>query len=362
MSGVLSTGGFEKASMNDVLLQQIQTRAAKSLSEKQANIQERYTEKNNVVAARSDRLIQVKASINNAEIAVENGMDAVKEARQLLWNMANDLSDMAEDPEFYREQFDQKLYLLNDSMNKYEKKFNLVGNVQQTDWTPNEVEYRRDLDGGTTKMTGTFGGSDFYVVADDGAVWVPDLESDILEEYPTGFPGERSKNLVSTRVGLSVDSYDEATGAITLSMNMGETTKTVSGTLHKGGLEMMGSWYYNGFLDAGGNVDPDKIAAAREALNEAESRLDIVQGSLAINQGIVESDKIRNDEDMKLSQSERKDLLLSQLQEQSNLQTQYQQEYQAMVLNLSNMASQQQRYVDMFGATIQMNPLLSVDV
>lgn len=362
MINPLTTKGFSQASMGDTLLNAATSRVAMQVQAERREIQTRFEQREDSLSARSDRWVNVKAQIKNAEIAVDNGFDAIKRARDLMIGMRNDLADMERDPDFHREQFDTKFKQLNAAMDTYAKNFNLIGNVQPTDWTPNEISYRNDLGISTRTLTGTFAGSDFYIADDSGGQWVPDPDSYSLEYYPTGYPGETDGELVSLANGVTLDSYDPDSGAITIKVNLGKTEETVTGTLHQAGNGLMGSWFYGNFEDADGNIDPDKLEAARQAITEAEIQMDLAQGKMASLKNQVDIDTANADKALDDLSEERRDLLREQLQEQLDLQQKVEQQYQAMVNNLDTMDQEQQRYLDIFGSTLARSPLLDTSI
>ncbi|SDG77189.1 hypothetical protein [Roseospirillum parvum] len=362
MINPLSTTGFQQTSMADVLLSMASSRVASELKAEQTDIERRYGSKDDAINAESDRWVTVKAQVNNAGIAVDNGFDAIKEARNLLIGMRNDLADMADDPEFHRDRFNTKLNQLNGAMDMYSKEFNLLGNVQQTDWTPNQIEYRNDLGIGTTTLTGTYAGSDFYITDDSGGQWVPDPDSYSLEYYPEGFPGETDGELISLSNGVTLDSYDADSGAITITLNLGDSEKTVTGTLHQGGNGLMGAWFYGDFLDGDGAVDEDKLNAARDAITRAELEIDLAEGHLVGLKNQVDMDSRHADREIKALSNSRRDNLYDQLEETTDLQQKFQQQYQVMVTNLENMSLEQQRYLDIFASTLANSPFLDTSI
>ena len=151
----------------------------------------------------------------------------------------------------------------------------MVGNINPIDYSPNQIEYRNDLGIGSTTLTGTYIGTNFRIFADDGTVWEPELGTDILQatssqggpkqEYTTD-DGQTINKATSTRNGITLNSYDPDTGAISLDISIVPTDApiTVTGTLERTGLGIMQSWFYNDFA-----TEADRTAAFQD-ISDAE--------------------------------------------------------------------------------------------
>jgi hypothetical protein len=119
---------------------------------------------------------------------------------------------------------------------------------------------------GGVYIKGKFQGAEFQITDQDGKIWRVDRETNELVQYDS-WPDQETGTRFDIET-LSVTSYDEQTGAITLDTPDGPLT----GTLERFGVGMLDSFLYNGLADdadvarALGDVE---AALARFAIDKA---------------------------------------------------------------------------------------------
>ncbi len=358
-TSILQNNGLQSLSWQQVTQSQIMTRVSEELQKETAKVEEKYDSQNVLLDAQSQKLASLKAGINNAEIAVDNGEDAVKEVKDALLKMRILLGNYPEsdDKEQLRTDFDEYVDKINRSVNLYAKAYNPVGNVVNTDWTPNTISYERDQSSNRTEMTGTYIGSSFYIEAEDGTMWVADPGSSSIQQYEiykTDNVADSTKGdgFASTRSGLYLNSYNEETGEITVTVDPENNPKTVTGTIHKGGTELMQSWFYD--LDT-----EDGRAKALAAIDRADALVVGAEATLTGMKATIANDSAKVQKELELNKEKRGENLTAQMTESYELQVQKQQELQILQNTFSQMAAQQANYSKIF-KSVNTNPLLDV--
>jgi hypothetical protein len=245
------------SSTTSSLINQMKATANQRLVDEQAAIEALATQRRDALNVQNERWISVKAQVNNAQIAVDNGRESIAKINETLLLMRGSVAGAEEDLAFYKDLFNSQVTSINNEADSGGKAFNLIGGINRMDYTPNTVEYRNDLGVGFTQLTGTYAGSDFRIEANDGTVWIPDLGSDLIEAY-SSLGGEAQtyttggieiRKATSTRNGMELVSYDAETNAITVNISVvpHEPPIVVTGTLTRHGNGIMQSWFYNDF-------------------------------------------------------------------------------------------------------------------
>jgi len=324
-----------------------------------------YEDTASAVDFESERLVNVKAQVNNVKLAVENGEEQLNDIRAALQRMFSPLENIAngEDLTVNQEAFDALVTEINTAADRYGAQFNLVGKTSPPDWEGNELEYAYDLSPNRATAQGLFSGVDFYLEDNtSGTVWKLDRGSDTLEEY-SEFYGEKTDRYLSTRTAIrSVDSYDESSGAITMTVSRdGETTETISGTLKRGGLSVMQSWFYDGFKASDGSVDTAKVEAARSAIRKALDEVDLNAGQLQQVKNQVRVHERKIDALLAENGNEKTDALATKMASEQEAKIKAAQEFQAVQWNIDQLSSQQAAYRDVFLGFVKTkkNPLFS---
>lgn len=339
------------------LINQIKANANQRLVEQQKAIEDAAAQKRDGIEVQNERWIAVKAQVNNAQIAVENGKEGIATIAETLLLMRGSVAGTSEDLAFYKDLFNSQVTKINNEADSGGAGFNLIGNINRLDGTPNTIEYRNDLGIGFTQLTGTYAGSDFRIEANDGTVWVPDLGSDLIEaysslggtaqKYTTG-DGVELRKATSTRNGMELVSFDSTTNAITVKISVvpDDPPITVTGTLKRNGSGIMQSWFYNDFAT---QADRDRafkdITAAEINLTSASAELERSAVQTKMDQRKVDA---ALDELTKQSGA----VQLEQMERMQDVQMKAAQQYQAMLTNLQNLSSQQQNYLNAFAGFI----------
>lgn len=339
------------------LINQMKATANQRLVDEQSAIEAAANEKRATIDVQNERWIAVKAQVNNAQIAVDNGREGITKINETLLLMRGSVAGTEEDLDFYKDLFDSQVTSINSEADSGGKAFNLIGGINRLDYSPNTIEYRNDLGIGFTQLTGTYAGGDFRIEADDGTVWVPDLGSDLIEAYSslggtaqtyTTGEGIELRKATSTRNGMELVSFDATTNAITVNITVvpHEPPITVTGTLTRHGNGLMQSWFYNDFA-----TEADRTRAFKD-ISAAEVNMVLASGELerSASQTTIDQRKVDRALDELTAQSG--DVQLKQMEQMEEVQMKAAQQYQAMLTNLQNLSSQQQNYLNAFAGFI----------
>lgn len=373
MVGILQGSGSQLfgtlPSQTNILLDNIRANTAERFQEEKKAVDDTAKARTDAIDAESERYISVKAQINNAKIAVENGQEGVQEVRNLLLGLRTTIAlagEQGEDAKFRAEEFDTKFNAINEEANAGGPLFNLTGNINRIDFSPNTIEYRSDLGIGQTTLTGTHIGSDYRIAAADGTYWIPELGTDTITQRSeiqgviqktTLSDGTVVDKTTSTRNGVKLISFNETTGAITIEVTFDPTQppETVTGTLQRDGIGLMPAWFYNGLATA---ADRQR---AFDAVTKAEIELTSRETALAKAAAQVAKDERKVDDAMEALTKEKSKALMDQLEQTQELQIKAQQQIQAMFYNLENLSTQQQNYIQAFAGFVR-SPFLQFNI
>lgn len=356
-------------STQNVLFDQIRATAAQRFADEKGAIDNAAKARTDALDAESERAVNVKAQINNAKLAVENGQEAIANIRTKLLEIRTSVALAAEpdeDVEVRAGEFDGTVNAINGEADNGGRAFGLTGNIDRTDFTPNSIEYRKDMKFGVAVLQGTYIGTDWRVEASDGTVWVPDLAADTVSNY-SGLQGEIKKTTLSDgspfdkttslRNGITLTSYDATTNAITFEVTFDpdQPPEVVTGTFKQTGIGLMGSWFYDKLETAAGRK------AAFAAIEKADIELTSREAQLQLAAGTVTTDSRKADEEINRLTKDKVAVLTDQLTKTEKLQMTTAQQIQAMMTNLENLSQQQQNYINAFAGYVQ-SPFLRLNL
>lgn len=350
-------------SMDSVIDARLQAQFQTQLQEEVQTVNDSYNDKMDFKDAQTDRWIDVLGSVTNAKMAMESANETMDEVDTALLELRSKIGDArdAVDPEPFNELYNEAIAEMNRDINLYGPSYNPIGRVDPITWEANDITYYDTLSKYEKSLTGTNISNDFRILSDDGTIWVTNSSSNTIEQYEDynieeGHPGFATEQESSISTGLKLVSYDEATGAIEMTANVEGTETTITGTLERGGMGLMQSWFYNDFATA------EDATRAMDDLNDAENQLTYGRSVVGGHLATTKMAERRINEEMDDLADDKKDLLYAQLKEQQEIQLSSQRQYQAMVLNLENIRSQQSNYASVFGSLLAKDPILNLSV
>jgi hypothetical protein len=347
-------------STQSTLFKQVQANASARIAEQLQAVDDVSNGKITALNLESDRWVSVKAQINNAQIYVSNGQDAANQVNQTLLDMRSSIANTAqagEDPKYWKDQFNAQITSINQKAESGSPASNLVGNLNPVDQSPNQIEYRSDLGTGSTTLTGTYIGTGFRIMGNDGTAWVPDLTSDLIQAYKglqgtaetyTTAQGDKLNKATSTRNGLKLVSYNPKTNDITVNITVVPTEPpiTVTGKLETNGIGVMQSWFYNDFAT---KADRDR---AFTDISKAEVGVVSAQATLEGAAATVRTDQKRATDALNQLGTATATATSDQQAQEQAIKVKAAQQYLAMQANLQNLQSVQSNYLQAFSGFV----------
>jgi len=121
---------------------------------------------------------------------------------------------------------------------------NLIGNTSGPDWPTDTIYTPTNRSGGYTTVEGTYLGTKHEIIDADGYAWRYEENNNIYKQYANDGTGVATGSEISA-TDMTVSSFDSSDDSVTLSNG----TDTITGTLSRGGLEILNSEYYGSFAD-----------------------------------------------------------------------------------------------------------------
>lgn len=360
-------GGF--ASQTSSLMTQVEATLNSQLEQQLQSINDTAAQAMAVINDQNQRWITVKSEINNAQVAASNGQDSITKVSSTLLDMETSVAsagEKGEDRNYWKEQFDAQLNSINIESESAAPTSNLVGNANPIDQSPNTIEYKSNINGLTSTLTGTNIGSTFTIQTAGGELWVLDNQSDILQAYSDGGSnaetyttraGTTVAKATSTHTGLKLVSYDPKTQAITVDVSIvpDDPPLVVTGTLQASGNGLMGAWFYNDFATA---ADRDR---AFTDINSAETNLVSSQATLQMAASQTTQDEKNADDALHALTLEGDAITQKQQDETQAAQAKAAQQFLAIQANLQNMSQVQNNYLQAFAGFFD-DPLAQVSL
>ena len=360
-------GGF--ASQTSTLVTQVEATLNSQLEQQLESINDEAAQAMAVVNDQNQRWITVKSQINNAQVAVSNGQDAITKVSSTLLDMETSVGnagEKGEDPKYWKEQFDEQLNSINIAAESASPTTNLIGNANPVDLSPNTIDYQSNINGFTSTLTGTDIGSTFTIQTASGEQWRLDNQSDILQAYNEGGSkaetyktqsGDTVAKATSTHTGLKLVSYNPTTKAITVDVSVvpDDPPIVVTGTLQTAGIGLMGSWFYNNFA-----TQADRNRASAD-INTAETNLVSSQATLQMAASQTAQDQ-KNADDALHALTLQSDAITQKQQDATQAaQAKTAQQFLAIQANLQNMSDTQSNYLQAFAGFLD-DPLAQVSL
>ncbi len=340
------------------LITQVKANANQRLVDQQQEIEEQTRLRQSTIELQNDRWISVKAQVNNAQVAVDSGRESIQEVANSLLLLRGSVAGTAEDSEFYLGQFNDFINKINNEAESAGNQFNLVGNINPIDFTPNQIEYRNNTGIGSTSLTGTYIGTHFRITGDDGTVWEGEPGTDTLQAY-SSLGGPELKytteddveinRATSTRNGLNLVSYDAETRAITVEVTVVPTEDpiTVTGTLERTGIGIMQSWFYNDM------ATEDDRKAAFDDIIRAEVNLTSAGAEVEKSAAIVSIDQRRANQALDDLTAQSSQVRTDEFDKLEEVRIKAAQQFLAMQANLDNLSREQENYLNAFSGFIR---------
>ena len=340
------------------LITQIKANANQRLVDKQQEIAEVTRLRREAIDVQNERWISVKAQINNAQVAVDSGRESVKSVANSLLLLRGSVAGTTQDPKFYRGQFNDFINKINNESESSSKLFNLVGNISPIDYSPNQIEYRKNTGTGVTTLTGTHVGTHFRIMGTDGKIWEGEPGTDTLQAYAdlggpklkyTTTGGETLNMATSTRNGLKLIKYNQETRAIAVEITVvpNEAPIKVAGTLERSGIGIMQSWFYNDLA-----TEDDRTTAFAD-INRAEVNLTLASSEVEKSAAIVSIDQRNANKALDDLTAQSSKVRTDEFDKLEEARITAAQQFLAMQASLDSISREQKNYLNAFSGFLR---------
>ncbi len=147
----------------------------------------------------------------------------------------------------FAKEFNEALQFINDKVDGAGQKIgyqnvNLVGDVDQSTFKPDNLYIHTGDKGGRTMVEGAYMGSHYNIVDEDGYVWTYAAKEQAFVQRENTPSATATGNKIAFN-GLLVNSFDPDTNEVTL----GGTGGGLTGTVQRGGIGVLDSKFYGDF-------------------------------------------------------------------------------------------------------------------
>jgi hypothetical protein len=197
-------------------------------------------------------LLAYKAKVADHLSAATKAKGAIEWVSTTLNTMLSDLQALdgadAETRAAAAAAFNEDLAFINSKVDGASQRvgyqtINLVGAPTAPDFSVDNLYVRTSDRGGSALMEGVYLGSRFNVEDAEGDLWRYSETTDAYVEYVADGTGVPTGNTIAAE-GLTLDSYDPDTGAVTFG-----GSGSLSGTVVRAGLEVLGAEFYDSLAD-----------------------------------------------------------------------------------------------------------------
>jgi len=209
-------------------------------------IEAKYDKKVNQAELKIDRWKKVGKDIGEASSAIATNIGNLKSIKSKLEGMLSTINKANQrvdeegfDPSGYATAFDALLKSVSSSTEDKGRQINLIGKRSVT------LEYKTDIYGRTETVNSVALDGEYHIIDSNGDRWQLDREAGQLKRF-TDYPSGQTSDVGSFPDGIRLNSIDDDNN---ISFTIAPDTaspQTFSGTLHRSGMDVMDSWYYEG--------------------------------------------------------------------------------------------------------------------
>jgi hypothetical protein len=198
--------------------------------------------------------------------------------------------------------------------------FNLISNTSGPEWKTTNLSTPMNQTGGFITIEGSFLGTDHEIIDADGYAWRLDKSMDLYKQYIND-GSETSTGSQISATNMVINHFDSSAGsfsstdtqnlskrdAITLSNGV----NIISGTLNRGGLEILSSEYYSDF------ADDISVQNAISDIEKAIIYFDINAARMSANTSLLQSNNFMIKEQIASLQKETAAIVTEEVRESS---------------------------------------------
>lgn len=320
---------------NALLLKQVKSFFEIRLNQQGGRILNTFNAKLNNIERQSEPWRAMKEDLVEPLRQVNRLVSRLENIKKTLDLLLKTLDNASNDPEAnnnaagYASSFDGQLRSVRNFAESTFDTPNLLGKT-----VPSRLKFPiAPGDSATQTINGTYMGSDYHIIDENGKRWQPERLTKLLVQYDS-FPDTPGTKKVGLETGARLDAFDEETDAITFTINSATAAiESIDGTVVREGLGVLDSWLYGGLAT---QADRDRAKADIEA---AKRIVDIESRRYTVAATTVEFHSARADLNVDTFDKQR-DALLQQRGQQladakDELDRQFRVAETAMVANIN---------------------------
>ncbi|HIJ45842.1 MAG TPA: hypothetical protein HPP50_06770 [Rhodospirillaceae bacterium] len=304
----------------------------------------RYQSKINSSKREVGKWRTVKDDIATASSQIHGNLGRIKSMASRIENMiltvnkAGQPTEGTTNTDGYSATFDSYLKGLAKEADSSGKPPNLLGKFEPS------LTYKTGLHGTTASVQGAYVGSDYYIIDSDGKRWALNREAKHIKRYDD-YPNDPTNKVGGFKDGLRLDSISGDNIDFTIAPNTA-TPESFSGTLHRLGIGIMDSWYYDGLsTDAARDRAITDLKAAQQAVN-----LEVTRYEVAARMAKFYED--RATAEIKGLREEVNDNLLDQARDVKKAHDELSRQFQAANNNIAHALAMKNQYATMLSPLV----------
>lgn len=252
---------------NQLLLKQLRGFFESKVNKQSAVLLGRFNAQLNTVSREAEPWRAFKEDLVEPLRQVNRLVSRLESIRKTLDSLLKTLNTASTDPEAdanasgYAAAFDSQLKSIRGYAESTFDLPNLLGKDEQA-----RLSFPITPTGNVTQtINGTYAGTDYHIVDENGNRWQPERKTKLLVEY-VSYPETEGDTKVALETGAKLDAFDSETDAITFTVNSATAAvETIDGTVVREGLGVLDSWLYAGLASQG---DRDRALADIEAAKD----------------------------------------------------------------------------------------------
>ncbi|MQX35261.1 hypothetical protein [Roseospira navarrensis] len=261
------TGGANKTSL---MMTRIGERMFETMRKQTDQVNAAFDARIESLSARQGTIAGRARDASRILDGVEKSEEQITEIKGYLRDLKTIVAKAVKNPsasDFYSEQFNAKITEINRAANRYSGDFNLIGRPNDLTLLPDKKTVQVSDFGGNLELQAKYAGTSFNIkgTGDSAGLFYQNKSTSNVMYKVERIGNDDSLSVVGHDQGRISNLVVGDDGSISFDVDGGASSFT--GTLQKGGLEIMPSWFYGDLSDATGTDD------AMTAIRKAEKLL-----------------------------------------------------------------------------------------
>ncbi len=334
-----------KTTQSSQLRDRLTLRLYEDMQAKQAALEGQYQPRLDTINQQSERWARVKVEAKMVSGNIDKNLQTTEKVRDYLLQLRSIVHDIEnkDDDTYNLKRFDDTLKKLNEEVGKVPQSMSLIAPRSNTDFSANTLEVKTGLGENVLRFTGIYLGTNFSITEADGDLWIADQTTETLTRQANSNTGSE-KLTTSLRTGLRRDSGPDGADSIDFTANYQTDPVAATGTLEKGGLKIMGSWFYDW-------SDPAVFDQIRTDLDTAMNTTVAASAQLTGYQSSVKTIMLRADAQMEVLRDDTNTVYAEKALATMQLEDQARMEFDAISASLDAMDATRENLALLFPRT-----------